>query len=118
MGQSFSLEDVAIVSLKHRGESSLGTREKAGQFTLRRYTGEYDLFGNQLYTKGQVLFDSIYRFKGQQASAVILTDVDPDQADKDRWRRLLYCGSTRACLRLEILAKRDNELNAPLFEFV
>jgi hypothetical protein len=65
MGQSFSLEDVAIVSLKHRGESSLGTREKAGQFTLRRYTGEYDLFGNQLYTTGQVLFDSIYRFKGQ-----------------------------------------------------
>ena len=48
-----------------------------GNHTLRRFNGEYDLFGNQVYLKGQILFDTVRRFKGQQAAAVIRTDVAP-----------------------------------------
>jgi hypothetical protein len=38
-----------------------------GNHTLARFDGEYDLFGNQVYSKGQILFDTVRRFKGQQA---------------------------------------------------
>jgi superfamily I DNA and RNA helicase len=75
---------------------------------LRRFTGEYDLFGNQVLTDGRLTFDSVYRFKGQEAAAVILVDVDPNPDKLDRAWRLLYCGMTRATVRLEMLVNENN----------
>ena len=64
--------------------------------------------GHQVFTEGKLLFDSIYRFKGQQAHAVILTDVAPEEEKKSHWERLLYTGMTRASVRLEILVEEGN----------
>ena len=43
--------------------------ERVANHRLARFTGDYDLFGNQIYSQGQVLFDTVRRFKGQQAAA-------------------------------------------------
>ena len=80
--------------------------KKTGTFTLRRPTGTYDLFDNQVLTEGQILFDTIHRFKGQQAPAVVLTDVGPPPADPARRAyadRVLFAAMTRATVRLEVV---------------
>jgi superfamily I DNA/RNA helicase len=57
----------------------------------------------------------LYRFKGQQAPAVILADVEPE-ADQDRMRRLLYCGMTRATVRLELMVNVTHPMYASMVE--
>jgi hypothetical protein len=34
------------------------------------------LFGNPVYSQGDILMDSIYRFKGQAAPCIIFTEID------------------------------------------
>ena len=84
---------------------------RVGNFRLRRFTGEYDLLGNQLTTPGQITFDSVGRFKGQESPAVILVDVDPDPTEPERTDRLLFAGMTRATVRLELVVRARNPLN-------
>lgn len=82
--------------------------ERVANHRLARFPGDYDLFGNQLYSQGQVLFDTVRRFKGQQAAAVILTDVDPRPDRLPQEVQILFCGMTRATVRLEILCNAAN----------
>ena len=93
----------------------MSERDRLGNFTIRRFEDEYDSCGNRKMSDGQIYFDSIHRFKGQEAPAIILCDVDPDPdpGRVEHWNRLLYCGMTRAAVRLEILADRANPLCAP-----
>ncbi len=98
--------------MRGHDRSALSDRSRVGNLTLSRFTGEYDLFGNQVMSSGQIRFDSIHRFKGQQAPAVILVDVDPDPERLVYWQKLLYCGMTRATVRLELVVKDDNPENA------
>ena len=62
-------------------------------------------------TEGKLTFDSVYRFKGQEAPAVILVDVDPREDRLEREERLLFCGMTRATVRLELVVNSKNEYN-------
>ena len=80
---------------------------------MRRFTGEYE-DGRQVYTDGDLYFDTVRRFKGQQAPAVLLVDVEP-RDDRAVDSRLLYCGMTRATVHLELFAKRDNVYNKQHF---
>ena len=58
----------------------------------------------------KVTLETIYRFKGQQAPAVILVDVDPNAADRIRATRPLNAAMTRATVRLDIVMRNGNEL--------
>ena len=60
---------------------------------------------------GQLTFEGVYRFKGQEAPAVILVDVDPAADRLEREERLLYCGMTRATVRLDLVVQQDNPAN-------
>ena len=51
---------------------------------------------------GRTHYSSIYRFKGLEARAVVLTDIDDLSSDRDR--SLVYVGATRATHRLVVLA--------------
>ena len=63
-------------------------------------------------TGGYTGYDSIFRFKGREAPAVVITDVDP-LAEDGRWsdvadvRSLLYVGVTRALSRVVVIAHED-----------
>ena len=83
---------------------------------LRRYTGAYDADGNQVLTPGQLTFESVYHFKGQEAPAVFLVDVDPAADRLEREERLLYCGMTRATVRLDLVVRADNPANRRFLE--
>jgi len=111
----FAHGDIVILSTRGTGHSALSGCERLGNLTLAHFTGDYDAQGNQILTDGQIRFETIYRFKGQQAPAVILVDADPEGRADGRDLRLLFTGMTRATVRLEIVARRANPRNASLF---
>jgi UvrD-like helicase C-terminal domain len=57
------------------------------------------------------LFESVGRFKGQRAPAVVLVDIDPTPERLEQFERLAFAGMTRAAVRLETFVKISNPLN-------
>ncbi len=99
----FDYKDMVVLSCVGQGKSFLGDADKVGNIKLRRATSQYESDGNQVYTDGDVLFDTVYRFKGQQAPAVILIDGNSSEHATDRMKRVMFCGMTRATVRLEVI---------------
>ena len=108
--RGFDAADIVILSIRGIGSTGLSDRDRVGNFTLKKFTGEYDLLGNQCFTTGQIRLDSVYRFKGQQAPAVIVIDVESGGRDADRTNRLLYTAFSRAQVRLDVIAKSGDPL--------
>ena len=92
----FKPEDIAIVSCRGMQSTALAEMVKIGKHKIRKFTGNYDARSNQIYTDGDLTFDSIFRFKGQQAPAVILVDLD-ETIKQDEW----------ATVRLEPVVSRN-----------
>ncbi len=105
----FAPRDMAVISCRGLENTVFSDLDEIGGHKIRRPTGEYKN-GEQVYSEGSVIFDTVRRFKGQQAQAVILVDVDP-KPDGDLDLRLLYCGMTRATVRLEIVGRLGNTFN-------
>lgn len=102
----FRYEDIVVLSCHGISNSAFSEAAQIGGAKLRRFTGEYDAQGNQVLSDGRLTFDSVYRFKGQEAPAVILVDVDPPPQSPEkllRWQRVLYCAMTRATVRLDVV---------------
>lgn len=111
----FRAEDVAIVSWRGRDQSELLRHDRLGANALRSFTGQYDLLGQPEYSSGDVLIESVYRFKGQSAPAVILAEIDFETLD-ERALRKLFVGATRAMMKLVlVLSERaERQLRARL----
>lgn len=103
LAAGFSRADIVLLSFKGREKSILLKRDQLGQHPLQSFTGNYDLLGNPLFRKGGLLTESVYRFKGQSAPAVIFTEIEFTQLD-ERTRRKLFVGMTRASLKLVLVA--------------
>jgi type II secretory pathway predicted ATPase ExeA len=104
--RGFALSEIVVLSLRGLASATLSNTDRVGNFTLSRPTGQYDLFGNQIHEDGQIRFDTIFRFKGQEAPAIILTDVTAFPEDTARRRyaeRVLFAAMTRATVRLEVV---------------
>lgn len=116
VGRGFTNEQVIVLSLKGQGSATLATQTRVGGRTLSRFTGAYDLFGNQVWSKGALRFDTIRRYKGQQDCAVIITDVEqPDSEVRGpEWRRLLFAALTRATERVEFVALKSGSASKML----
>ncbi|RLJ64823.1 ATP-binding domain-containing protein [Sulfurisoma sediminicola] len=98
----FRKQDVAIVSYHGREHSQLMRHDRLGANTLRSFSGSYDLLGQPVYGQGDLLLESVYRFKGQAAPAVIFAEIDFETLD-DRALRKLFVGTTRAMLKLVLV---------------
>jgi hypothetical protein len=104
LSQRFRPQDIVILSCRGLESTAFKDVERVGNYTLARFTGQYDLFGNQRYTEGQIVFDTVRRFKGQQSPAVILVDVDPREEHLQQELQVLFCGMTRPTVRLDVVA--------------
>lgn len=116
MRQGFAHDDIVVLTLRGAQSSVFSDMDKVGGLNLRYFTGEYDSNGNQLWTHGRLTFESVRRFKGQEAAAVILVDVDPDSDQLERYEQLLYCGMARATVRLDLVVNKRNEYNSRFLE--
>ena len=108
--KGFSIDQIMIVSMAGQTQAVFQDVEEIAGHMLRRFTGQYDGDKKPIFTQGELEVDTIFRFKGQQAPAVILTDVTmlgkKDKTEKEE--ALLWCGLTRALVACDILAERDN----------
>ena len=103
----FKLGDIAIISCRGMDSTALRETVRLGRHHVRRFTGKYDEHDNQIYTEGELLFDTIFRYKGQQAPVIILTDLDESLEVSERARKILYCAMTRATVLLELIVEES-----------
>jgi hypothetical protein len=98
----YKRQDIAIVTFRGRDQSGLFPYTQLGPHTLRTFTGQYDLLGHPLYSDGDLLMETVYRFKGQAAPAVVFAEIDFETLDA-KARRKLFVGMTRARLKLVLV---------------
>ena len=104
--RGFALADIAVVSMRGRERSALQSLDKLGSWSLNRFTGKFDEGSAPIWKEGQLLIESVRRFKGQAAAAVVLTECDVAELDLLN-RRLLFVGLTRARVHLEWVISSD-----------
>lgn len=98
----FAESDIALVSFQGRDRSRLLHLDRLGVHSLKSFTGAYDASGNPVIRDGTLLTESLYRFKGQSTSAVVLTEIEFESLDEQTFRKL-FVGMTRARLRLTLV---------------
>jgi hypothetical protein len=102
LSAGYRRSDIVLVTYAGRDHSTLLGADALGPHALRRFSGRYDLFGNPVYTDGEILAETIYRFKGQSAPCVIFTEIDFETLDEKAVRKL-FVGATRATTRLMLV---------------
>lgn len=100
--QGFQHGDMAVISFQGQHKTALGNIYQLGSHTLRKFTGRYDLNGLPLYSEGEVLFETVYRFKGQSAPAIVFAEIDFDCLDEKNIRKL-FVGATRTMMSLVLV---------------
>lgn len=99
IGLGFKRELIALLTFRGKQESALTAYDQLGPYRLKSFTGKYDLLGSPIFSDGDLLVESVYRFKGQSAPCVILSEIDFATLD-DKALRKLFVGATRATLKL------------------
>ena len=102
LAAGFRKADTAVVSFSGREKSRLFPYTQLGPHSLKTFGGRYDLLGQPLYSDGEVLLESVYRFKGQSAPAIVFAEIDFEQLD-ERALRKLFVGATRAMMKLVLV---------------
>jgi hypothetical protein len=102
LARGFALSDIAIVCGRGREKSALLNRVGIGPWLTRRFTGEYDRNGEPRWSQGELLVDSVYRYKGQSAPAVVIAEFDFAELD-EATRRRLFVALTRAQMAAELV---------------
>ena len=102
LGLGFKRPMVAVLTFRGREHSALASCAKLGHYTLRAFTGRYDLIGSPIYTEGEIAVETVYRFKGQSAPVVVFTEIDFEALDELAARKL-FVGATRATMKLVLV---------------
>ena len=102
LARGFALSDVVVLSNRGRAGSALTGLRQIGPWSTRQFTGNYDRNGEPLWTDGDLLIESVYRYKGQSAPAVVLAEV-AFEVLTPREKKKLFVGLTRAQMAVEIV---------------
>ncbi len=100
----FRPEQIVVLTLRGVSSSELfklpPDTKLAGQM-LRRAAG-YDQNREAVYSGGTILLETVYRFKGQAADAVVLVDEESD-SPPENYRNRLFVGMTRGRLAISVV---------------
>ena len=98
----YTPSQVTVLSFRGVKNAEVLKLKNLGGFTTRRTSGQYDIAGNALWLEGDLLVESVYRFKGQSAPAVVLCEVDFEEITPVEARKL-FVGMTRGQMRVEVV---------------
>jgi len=99
-------DHIAVISYAGSGRSQVLRQNTLAGLACRKPTGRFDRAGNAVWTPGELLVETVYRFKGQCAPVVVLCEVDFDSLGPRELSKL-FVGFTRAQFRLEcVLSER------------
>ncbi|WP_334120339.1 ATP-binding domain-containing protein [Limnobacter sp.] len=104
----FTRDKIAVLSMRGHEKSKVLAQASLGPHSLRHFTGRYDEHGSQIFTEGNVHAESVYRFKGQSAQAVVVTELAFEEFNETDFRKL-FVAMTRAKLLL-VLVGHTNTL--------
>jgi len=108
VNDGFSTDEIALLSFAGRDNSLTLKQDRIGSWTLKRFTGKFDKSQNAIWTQGDLLADTIARFKGQSAPVVVVTEVDfTEPTPRDLMK--LFVGFTRAQYRCECVLSEKAE---------
>lgn len=102
LARGFALADITVLSNRGRAASVLTGLDQIGPWRTRRFTGRYSRHGEPVWTDGELMVESVYRYKGQSAPAVVLAEVAFDVLTAQE-KRKLFVGLTRAQMAAEIV---------------
>ena len=102
-------EEIVVLTGSGRSKSVLLALSKIGNYPIKKFTGTYDGNADPIWTEGQILVDTIYRFKGQSAPAIILSEMDFSNLD-DIERRKLFVGLTRGQMIVDLVISERSEV--------
>jgi hypothetical protein len=109
LGAGFKKDSIALVTYRGREHSRFTPLDKLGQHPLKAFTGQYDLLGSPVYSEGELLIDSVHRFKGQSAPCVVFTEIDFEELGEAALRKL-FVGMTRTTMKLVmVVSERSAE---------
>lgn len=102
----FTPSQVAVLSFRGVKNSRVLTMGQLGGYSTRRTTGQYDKVGNALWHEGELMVESIFRFKGQSVPVVVVCEVDFEELTRVNARKL-FVGLTRGQVRVEVVLSED-----------
>lgn len=102
LDEGVAVEDIAVLSFVGRGHGQLLNQTSLAGLPTRQFTGGFDAAGEAIWSEGNLFVDTVLRFKGQSAPAVLIAEVEWRQLDAAA-RRRLYIGLTRAELKAAVV---------------
>ena len=103
IAEGYDPDSIAVLSYRGVATSKLlssNVSELAG-FKVKKFSG-YDDKGNAIWIDGEIFVDTLFRFKGQCADAIVLTEIDFDEWTENVKRRL-FVGISRARLAVSLV---------------
>jgi hypothetical protein len=106
--RGYGIGDIVVLTGHGRAKSALLNSDHIGAYTTRRFTGKFSRNSDPIWTDGELVVESVFRFKGQSAPAVVLSEVDFVELSPSE-RRKLFVGLTRAQMAVEIVVSPTAE---------
>jgi hypothetical protein len=100
----YSAANIAVLSLRGLASSQIageGGPSRLAGVRVKRQIG-FDADGKTRWSDGELLVDTVFRFKGQAADAVLITEIDFSELAL-RERRRLFVALTRARLQVALV---------------
>ena len=109
-------DEIVVLSLRGAESSALLKLDELAQHRVKKIVGR-TAEGDFIFSDGDLVVDTVFRFKGRSANCVVLSEIDFHELNENTKRRL-FVGMTRARLRLalvctteaaEVLSQKINE---------
>ncbi len=111
ISEGYEPESIAVLSYRGVATSKVlsGSVSELAGLKVKKFTG-YDSQGKATWSDGEIFVDTLFRFKGQCADAIVLTEIDFDEWTENVKRRL-FVGLSRARLVASlVLTEKASEL--------
>jgi len=106
--QGFTKDQITLLTFHGRDKSSVLKLQNLGDHTLKAFTGKYGNSNEPLFTKGEILTETVYRFKGQSSPVIVLCEIDFLELTEKELRKL-FVGMTRAQFHLVCVLSESAE---------
>jgi superfamily I DNA and RNA helicase len=100
--------DIAVLSWRGIKNSVLMGLESLAGLRVARATGGFDEYGQAIYSEGSLRVETVFRFKGQSADCVVISEVDFVEWAPEI-RRRLFVAMTRARIRVALVVSTEAE---------
>lgn len=112
LSQGYTQEQITLLSFSGREKSALLKSQSLGVYSLRSFSGKYDQHSEPLFSQGEFLAETVYRFKGQSSPVIVLCEIDFTELSTRELRKF-FVGMTRAQFHLVcVLSEQAQELLA------